>query len=261
MTTFRALVVGAALVAGGAATATAADLYKGGSMKDGYMPAPAMTSSPASWYVRADLGHVRYDDPTMTEIGRFDLTGARIDDQWSAGGGVGMYFSKSVRGDLTWTHHFETDASGHVPAPLVNFYGQRTFGLKSDVFLANLYYDFDTRSRFTPYVGMGIGFAHNTTTTGSVPNDPCGCFTDVTIAGASKWTTAGALMTGVSFNVRDRLHIDAGYRALFLGEAHTGLITGTVVAPTGNTPANDGDPVIKDMWAHEFRVGLRYDIR
>ena len=240
MTKYRALLVGAALLAGSAFNATAADLYgRGGSIKDGYMPMP-MHSSPHAWYVRGDVGHIRYDDPTMIEVGRFDLNSTSIDNQWSAGLGFGYYFSKNVRGDLTWSHLFETDAQGRVPAPLVNFPGTRQFGLKSDVFLANIYYDFDTRSRFTPYIGMGIGLAHNKTTNGTVVDDcacPTGGYTNVAVAGASQWSVAAALMTGVSMNVRDRLHFDAGYRGLYLGEAHTGLITGTTggALPTERT--------------------------
>ena len=259
MIKIRALLLGAALAAGSAVSAMAADLY-GGSIKDGYMPVP--TVAPSSWYIRGDVSHSRYDRPTMIESGRFDLTGAEIDNQWAAGLGVGYYFSKSVRADLTWDYRFETDARGTVPfgpgpGPLVNFPGERSFGLKSNVFLANLYYDFDLRSRFTPYVGIGLGFANNKTTTGSVP-DNCACgFTNVVIEGASKWSVAGALMSGFSYNVRDRLHLDAGYRYLYLGEAHTGLITGN----GGGLGGTDGDPAVKDIWAHEFRVGLRYDIR
>ena len=267
MTTIRALLVGATLVAGSVTTAPAADLY-GGSIKDGYVAAPMPVSSPSSWYIRADVGYGAYDRPTMIEEGRFDLDHARINDQWAAGLGVGYYFSKSVRGDLTWDHRFKEDAYGSIPnAGLVDFPGQRHFGLRSDVFLANLYYDFDLRSRFTPYVGLGLGFTRNTTTNGSVPDSPphpCVCgFQGVTIAGDSKWSVAGALMSGFSYNVRDRLHIDAGYRYLYLGEAHTGLIRGTVIPALGQPgmPAVDGDPAIKDLWVHEFRIGLRYDIR
>ena len=137
--------------------------------------------------------------------------------------------------------------------------------LQSDVLLANLYYDFDMRSRFTPYIGMGLGITRNQTTGGSVPdfNDPCGCgFNNVSIAGASQWSVAGALMTGASFNVRDRLHIDAGYRFLYLGDAHTGTMTGTKAAAfTAPQHPGAGDPVMSDIYAHEFRVGLRYDIK
>ena len=262
MTTLRAMILGAALVAGSVATASAADLY-GGSIKDGYMPAPVQ--GPASWYVRADIGRGHHDTPTMIEEGRFQLTGAHFDDAWTLGGGIGYYFTKNVRADLTWDHRFEADLHGNIPGGnlgLTPFPGAHRFGMKSDVFLANLYYDIDLRSRFTPYVGLGLGFAHNKTTNGTV-TDTCGCdFTNVTIAGASQRSVAGALMGGFSFAMRDRLHLDAGYRYLSLGEAHTGLITGTQFASTpAPAPGTAGDPVVRDLWAHEFRVGLRYDIR
>ena len=256
MTIIRALVLGAALVAGSVATASAADLH-GGSIKDGYMPVPVV--GPASWYIRGDVGHAVFDHPTIIEDGRFNFTNPRIESQWTVGGGIGYYFSKSVRGDLTWDHRFESDVGGFVGQPLVNFPGERRFGLKSDVFLANLYYDFDTRSRFSPYVGIGLGVTHNTTTNGTV-DDTCGCgFSGVTIAGDSKWSVAGALMTGFSVALRDRLHLDAGYRLMYLGDAKTGLMTGT--APVAGAQSPGGDPVISDIYAHEFRVGLRYDIR
>lgn len=260
MTTLRAAALGAALFAGGLTQASAADLY-GGSIKDGYIPHAPVTYSP-SWYVRGDVGFASYDRPTMIEDDVFDLTRTSIHRQWTGGAGVGYYFSKSVRGDLTWDHRFETDARGSLNNYTATpFPGERSFGLKSDVFLANVYYDFDLRSRLTPYVGIGLGVTHNTTTSGSVP-DQCGCdFTNVSIAGASQWSVAAALMAGFSFAVRDRLHIDAGYRGMYLGEAHTGLITGTINASTTQDPAQSGDPVVKDLWAHEFRVGLRYDIR
>lgn len=271
MIKISALVLGAALVAGGVASASAADLHghRGGSIKDSYAAAP-VASGPSGWYVRADVGHARYDDPTMIEDGRFTLTNRSIEDNWAIGGGVGYYFSRSVRGDLTWDHRFKSDVRGSIPfvggGQLTDFPGERQFGMKSDVFLANLYYDFDMRSRFTPYIGMGLGVTHNKTTAGSVPDflDPCGCgFTNVSIAGASQWSVAGALMAGASFNVRDRLHIDAGYRFLYLGDAHTGVMTGTkhaaFVAP--QFAGGVGDPVVSDIYAHEFRVGLRYDIK
>ncbi|MEZ5851227.1 MAG: outer membrane beta-barrel protein [Hyphomicrobiaceae bacterium] len=257
MTSIRALIVGAALFAGSVASATAADLYRGGSIKDGYVAMPAV--GPASWYVRGDIGYSNYDRPSMLEEGRFDLTNTSIDDQWSGGVGIGRYFGRSVRGDLTWDHRFETDARGTMSnMGGVDFPGQRTFGLKSDLFLANLYYDFNMGGRFAPYIGVGLGAVNNKTTSGSVP-DNCICgFSNVSIAGASQWSVAGAFMTGFTVDLRDRLHLDAGYRLLYLGDAHTGVITGT---RNGGGTATDGDPLVRDMWAQELRIGLRYDIR
>lgn len=267
MTKISALALGAALALGSAFSASAADLNRGGSIKDGYVPAPmAMPSGPSSWYVRGDLGHARFDRPTIIEGDRFEFVNPNIDDQWTFGVGVGYYFSKSVRADITWDHRFETDVTGSVPfgpgpGPLVNFPGHQKFGYQSNVFLANLYYDFDTRSRFTPYIGMGLGFAMNKTTNGTVV-DPCAvpCYTDGRIAGDSHRHVAGALMSGFSYNVRDRLHFDAGYRFMYLGEARTGLITGTPVVPPA-APVTDPDPRVTDIFAHEFRVGLRWDIK
>ncbi len=255
MTKLRAsMVLGAALLAGSVATASAADLHRG-SIKDGYVPAAPMASSGPSWYLRIDGSHTRFDDPGMVENNVYDLHSTAIDNAWMLGGGIGHYFSKSVRGDITWDHMFETDARGTIglaPAPFPG--GTRNFGMKSDVVLANLYYDIDTRSRFTPYIGVGLGAARNVTTTGTVA-DICGC--TGTIAGDTQWSVAGALMGGFSVAMRDRLHLDAGYRYLYLGEAHTGVITGTGVS----AGTNSGDPAVKDIWSHQFRVGLRWDIR
>jgi opacity protein-like surface antigen len=257
---FRTTLLGAAIAAGSIGAASAADLYgRGGSIKDGYMPVAAQ-GGPSSWYFRADVGHARYDDPSIVQGSRFDLAGSNVDNQWSAGLGIGRYFGNNVRGDITWDYRFESDVKGSVPVG-ATFTGERTFGLRSNVVLANIYYDFDLRSRFTPYIGLGIGFAYNETTGGTIP-DGCGAcaFSDVTIAGGSKWSAAGALMTGFSLAMRDRLHLDAGYRYLYLGDVKTGTISGTLVGPPAAT-ATDGELHARDLFAHEFRVGLRYDLR
>jgi hypothetical protein len=61
-----------------------------------------------------------------------------------------------------------------------------------------------------------------------------------------KDSSVGATMPG-------RLHLDMGYRFLYLGDASTGHAIG--VAPP--TPG----PRLEDITAHEFRIGLRYDLR
>lgn len=263
------LTAAAALLAGSVLGAQAADLYGrgGGSIKDGYVP--MHTPSPSAWYIRGDIGWAQHDDPKMIEVGRWDLFGTKIEETWTIGGGVGYKFSRNVRGDLTYDHRFEADAQGRIgndglfgggmPFPG----GVRKFGLRSDVILANVYYDADFGGRFTPYIGIGIGTTHNTTTRGTVV-DACDCSGTATIAGKSNWSVAGALMSGFSMNLGHgphgpgRWNLDAGYRLLYLGDAHTGVITG---ATRAGAPQSSGDPHVQDIWAHELRVGLRMDIR
>ena len=50
----------------------------------------------------------------------------------------------------------------------------------------------------------------------------------------------------------------AAGRIAGLAVVATGVITGT---RNGGGTATDGDPLVRDMWAQELRIGLRYDIR
>jgi opacity protein-like surface antigen len=257
------LLLGAALVLGSAQGALAADLGSyGGSMKDGPMMAPMEAPRP-SVYFRIDGGYGSFDDPTMTESDIYHLSETSIDSAWSFGGGVGMYFGNGFRGDLTVDRRFEADATGSLLDQYADLPGRREFGIKSTVALANMYYDFDAGGRFSPYVGVGLGFTRNETSAGTV-TDPCGCLTG-TIDGDSETHVAGAAMAGFTMKLRDRLSLDAGYRFLYLGEAATGPVTATYTAAVNGGHGAVGvvsqDPNVEDIHAHEFRFGLRYDIR
>lgn len=267
-----ALMLGVALVLGSAAGVNAADLY-GGSVKDvGYLPTPAPAPS---IYFRVDGGFAKYDRPGIVEDGVYDFTDARIGSSWTAGGGIGMYFTRNIRGDITYDHRFDADVNGTLADPNAPLPGYRHFKFSSDVVLANLYYDFDMGGRFTPYVGAGLGWARNKTTTGTVtPLDPCGCYGSVD-AGSTNHV-AGALMAGATWRLNGRqtvvsggstkdgpvyaetgrgLYLDAGYRFLYLGKVATGPDRDDV----GNIVGRD--PTVDSLHAHEFRVGLRYDLR
>jgi opacity protein-like surface antigen len=185
----------------------------------------------------------------MVEDGMSDLLSPKIGTTWTLGGGIGRYFTSTVRGDITYDHRFEADASARWEAP--TYIGTRRFGITSDVVLANLYYDLDRGSRFSPYIGVGLGATYNRVTDGRV-DGACDC---ATIAGDSNWHVAGALMAGISFKMLERMHLDAGYRFLYLGETKAASIS-------NNTPAAPAyGPSVEDIHAHELRIGLRYDIR
>ena len=252
------ILVGAAVLVSGASTAFAADL-KGTipsySMKDPVYAAPAVSPR---WYIRVDGAYAQHDTPVMVENGVDTLINPDLDSTWSVGGGIGMYFTPGIRGDLTYERRFEADAEGTLDHAGNAFSGVRKFGLESDLFMANLYYDFNPGGRINPYIGVGLGAVRHKTTEGTV--ETCGCTTG-TIEEAEKWSAAGALMAGVSANLRSRLHLDMGYRFLYLGHAETGAITSTgTVAGAPVTEISD-DPTVEEIHAHEFRFGLRYDIR
>lgn len=246
------IVVCAAMLAGSVASAGAADLNMGmrGSVKDGIMPAVEHRSV----YMRLDGAYGSFDAPVMIENGIYSLSDTAIDSTWSIGGGIGTYFGRNVRGDITVDYRFGADARGAIIDPAATLPGMRRFGLDSTVVLANLYYDFDLGNRINPYLGVGLGVVRHKTSQGTV--DTCGCTTAIIESGES-WSVAGALMAGVSVAVRSNMHLDAGYRFLYLGETTTGAVIATGT-PLG---AVSYDPTVEDIHAHEFRFGLRYDIR
>jgi opacity protein-like surface antigen len=248
MTVRSSILAGVAFLALGATSAGAADLYggKGGSIKDGNYQTEIVPSRMAHWYVRGDFSFAGNHLANIYEAPSYTATQVSIDRNWAFGGGVGYYFSKSVRGDLTLEGRSSSNVNGKIfysaPASTVDV------GLRSTVGLANLYYDFDMRSHFTPYLGIGLGFANNKTSAGALSD--CGCTS--TIDGASKTAAAGALMAGFSAKVFDRVSFDAGYRFLYLGDAVTGTVNTVIPRPAMH---------LEDVSAHEFRVGLRVDIR
>ena len=240
----------AAILFAGIAPVAAADLY-GGSIKDAPVYAPFEAPRPTI-YLRVDGGYGSYDEPSITEEHIYDLSEAALDSSWSFGGGVGMYLPRGFRADLTVDRRFEADAEGTLVQGALP--GVRSFGFESTIVLANVYYDFDMGNRFTPYVGLGLGVAHNETSAGSVIDDT-GAVVG-TIDGASSNNVAGAAMAGVNVKVFNRMSVDLGYRFLYLGDAATGPVTDI----STSTPVS-GDPTVSEIHAHEFRFGLRYDIR
>ncbi|MEQ1649908.1 MAG: outer membrane beta-barrel protein [Hyphomicrobiaceae bacterium] len=260
MTLKKSILAGATALLLSTVGASAADLYnKGGSIKDGYMPAE--TARPVSWYVRGDYTHAWQDVGSIIEAPYTTNNSLTIANTHAFGVGIGRYFSSNIRGDLTFDWGKNAAVTGLVDAA-VTVPGQRQFGVKSMVGLANLYYDFDTRSRFTPYIGVGLGFSRNQTSHGRIEVSGCAIVScDAQFEGATKTNVAGALMAGFSAKLHDRVALDAGYRFVYLGDAHTGdvQITRNPVDPLApnSTPGLN----VKDLSAHEVRVGLRVDLR
>jgi opacity protein-like surface antigen len=261
----KVLLLGAALVLGSALSASAADL--GGSLNE----APAMAPMPApsaGWYLRADGGYNWYQNPSIEMNYGFEAHDTKLDGAWSVGGGIGRYFGNGFRGDITVDHLFNANLNS-------TFCGcdgtadHAQFNFSSTVVLANLYYDFNRGGRFVPYIGAGVGFAHNETGAGSIAG-PCGC-EDGSINKGSSNSFAAAAMAGLSWRIRGggttyvggmkdepvavssghALYLDFGYRFLYLGDVNTGDVA---------WDAPPIEPKVNNITAHQIRVGLRYDL-
>ncbi len=260
MTRFSiSIVAGAALFIAFSTVAQAGGIYaeEGGSLKDPVytgvpVPAPMPIPETTAWYIRGDAGFASYQEPDVLEENIASLVNTGIDSTWTVGAGIGYYFTPNLRGDITVDYFSETIVKGRNISAATTFgIGRRAFDLNSRVVLANLYYDFDQRGHFSPYVGVGIGAAWNK----AGPGTAYSAAGNGIIHDASTTDIAVALMAGASVKIEEGLHFDANYRYLYLGEAHTGIITDpAAVIPDG------GDTAIDELHVHQFRVGLRQDI-
>jgi len=255
MSNFRGFLVAGAALAASTMAAQSDGLYGGrGSIKDG--PVYAAPACP-SWYVRIDGGYATFDRPALSQVGIDDLVWNRVQDTGSVGGGLGFYLTCNIRGDITVDHRFESDVTGFNANPFAPNYGRMSWGYSSTAILSNFYYDFNPGSRFSPYIGFGFGSVYNQFSKGkgvvAVGGPAPGNATYVN--GNDTWHVAGAAMAGFVFSLHDRLKLDTGYRFLYLGSAITGQTGDAVIGNFGGRIHAD------NMHAHEFRIGLRYDIR
>jgi outer membrane autotransporter protein len=100
----------------------------------------------------------------------------------------------------------------------------------------NAYYDIDTGTRFTPYVGAGLGYAHlKAKANGDV------------YGSESADNLAWQLGAGVSYAATDNISVDLGYRYTDYGSL------------TSKYSDEDGSEKFKiDSDANEFYLGVRY---
>ncbi len=228
-------------------------------------------------YVRGDLGIASYDTGGFSQADVLDRGGSfvegSIDHAIFAGAGFGWRLSQYLRLDLTGEYRVSTDvrAVDHVEEVLSSPDGLVTASTVYEgehtafVGLANLYVDLVKWNGFTPYIGGGIGFAHNrlkdftTVSVGSFEDFATGDIrreaTTGTARNANTNSFAWALMAGTSYDLSNDTKLDLGYRYLHLG-SDVAATTGTIECHCGTI----GSPLrLSDLESHEFRVGIRWE--
>lgn len=108
--------------------------------------------------------------------------------------------------------------------------GEGTFKLKTQSLMLNGYFDVNTGTKITPYIGAGIGY---TKMKGELRvNGEKGSQDDETFA----WQ----LGAGIGYAINNNVSIDAGYRYVDYGDFE-----------------DDGDKI--DTSSHELYIGIRYN--
>jgi opacity protein-like surface antigen len=213
------------------------------------------------WYLRGDIGfsnqkvgslfNVLYDDAdTVTNVSK-EFSAAPL-----FGLGIGFQANDHMRFDLTGEYRGGSVFRGldiYTDADATPTTGTDEYtGIKTEwTFLANGYWDIGTWKGFTPFVGAGVGFTYNTISAFTDINTPAlGVAYGAT---ASQWNFAWALHAGLSYQVNDRLTIEAAYRYIDLGNAHSG----DLIAFDG-TNDEDNPMEFRHIYSHDFKVGFRW---
>jgi opacity protein-like surface antigen len=130
--------------------------------------------------------------------------------------------------------------------------------------LFNLLYDIPTGTRFTPYVGAGVGFTWRrmrrsasevATCVDSINFPGLTCGPDVPTGASASGSTsknqfdfAAAVQAGISYNITDQIIWDNGWQMLWEGNA---------ISTTLPSISGDNTVIYKDAVLQQFRSGIR----
>lgn len=251
------------------------------------VPATMTSAAPEGLYVAPKIiyGLTQINSPELTNFGTtsnaaykpyFGL-GDKTDSTFGGSIAVGYDFSKQfnvpIRAEVEYSSFSDAEAQGSEARVFISpgnahITGRQTFGIQT-LFL-NVYYDFETGTRYTPYIGAGLGqgfidisghlvFSAN----GLMGSD----IITMNIVGANseKITNfAWNIGAGVGISLTEKWTLDAGYRFVDLGSIEvisTGL-PGFRVNNDGNVYHFYGqfpvDMKTKNLYQHQFSLGARY---
>ena len=218
-------------------------------------PIPAPIPVPveeAFWYLRADFAAGFGSNPSVSVLGTnyADLIAGAVqsdsfEPSFTGGVGIGYVWSAYFRTDITVDVHslMNTELTGSTPD--ISLTDKTKF--MSTILLANAYYDIRTGTAWSPYLGLGVGFAVNQVTRNL---DYSNGITDDVISAGNRTTDvqfAGAAMVGVTYDISTLWALDVNYRFLHIGGSEVSL-----------KPDAPSSVAIGDLNEHQIRAGLRF---
>jgi len=210
-------------------------------------------------YVRGDLGYAWADgagarNVRSTAIPQLVGTVDGMKDSSIYGVGIGYRYNPNLRVDFTLAHRgdFRLEGNDSAVAPAITYNAD----VKSTAYMFNGYWDFKDASRsFTPFVGLGIGWSENKTS--SLRYVQPGAALAGQGPGGKKNDFAWQFTAGVSFDISKQLSVEAAYRFMDLGNFKTnpGVNSGTVAGVPWSATV---DGVEGKLRSNELNVGVRY---
>lgn len=280
------------------ALAAAGPVLAGGDVifKDPYaaaVPVPAPAPVPIyepEYYVRFDVGAAWLTDGTLDETGSgLPLKDIGDIEPLEFGSiGAGRYFTPTIRAELQidWytrgdvasgSNNFSQSLTTTLPDTSIDtvtydLTRQDSIKYEQDTGMLNFYYDFRNSTRFTPYLGAGIGVTYRQLTRTSsevaqctgLSNSVAGtldCTANTQLPNTStitqgttttkSWDFAAAVMAGVAIQVSDSILWDTGYRYMWQDGGLT--VSSLTLSGTSNV-------TIEDVGQHQFRTGVRLNL-
>lgn len=154
--------------------------------------ADASSRAYATFFAGASLPHanISLTDPDGPDVGLH--AGLDFDTGYIIGGAIGTEVLPSLRGEIEFSV-----IKSSVSEFIMDDEAVDTTGYNA---LANLWYDVDTGTSFTPYIGGGVGYGYDVIS-GALPGE------DLNTSG---WLYQ--LGVGVRFAATDNIGLDLGYR-------------------------------------------------
>lgn len=221
---------------------------------------PVPVEAFGGWYLRGDIGMSNQSvDEAIFDFGRLpaptrvNRVQAGFDSAPIFGLGIGFQFNPWLRADITGEYRGKASFSAYeIVTAAGNTFGESNTAKKSEwVGLVNAYIDLGTWWCITPFVGAGIGFAHNRISD----------FQDINVVtnghnyapDGTKWNFAWALHAGVAYKVTPGFTVELAYRYLNLGDAQTG---GPI---TGYDGTYQGAAYrFNNIDSHDLKLGVRW---
>lgn len=194
----------------------------------------------------------KWSDSASGESGS-ERVGSKTDDTFGGSIAIGYDFDKKfgvpIRAELEYAAFSEAEAKRSFTDEYDHITMKQKFNIQT-LFL-NAYWDINTGTQFTPYIGGGLGMGFINTKgkeSGYDVDDPSDSW-DFGTGSKTVTNFAWNVGAGLGYDITENWTLDAGYRFVGLGSVKTKTYSDDEVAVKGKT---------SNLYQHQFAVGVRY---